>query len=72
MATIFTVKAPSFLKEMEEFQQYMKHYAIPEQVIFAQQSERLKAFPSKKYTLYYNQLPLMIKSGGLYKNDSTP
>lgn len=59
-------------KEMEEFQQYMKHYAIPEQVIFAQQSERLKAFPSKKYTLYYNQLPLMIKSGGLYKNDSTP
>ncbi|MFM7388733.1 MAG: cytochrome c oxidase subunit 3 [Bacteroidota bacterium] len=59
-------------KEMEDFQKFMKQYAIPEHVIFSQQKEPLKAFPDQRYTLYYNNLPLQIKNGGLYKNDSTP
>ena len=59
-------------KEMEDFQKFMKQYAIPEQVIFSQQKEPLKAYPDQRYTLYYNSLPLLIKNGVLHKNDSTP
>lgn len=58
--------------DLIDFQKFMKHYAVPEQVIFAQQSEPLKAFEDKQYTIFYNNTPLSIKNGSLYKNDSTP
>ncbi|MBM3164296.1 MAG: cytochrome c oxidase subunit 3 [Bacteroidetes bacterium] len=59
-------------REFKDFQRFMKNYAIPEQVIFAQQQKPIKAYPSDQYTLYYNNLPLIIKNEMLYKNDSTP
>lgn len=62
---------PMSPKEFRDFQAYMKHYAVPEQVIFKKQSTPLKGFASNKYKIYLNNEPLLIKQGHFYYNDST-
>jgi len=57
--------------EFLDFQSYMRNYALPEQVIFSRQHTPLKAIPSKKFTLFINNQPLLIKDGKFYSNDST-
>jgi len=56
--------------EFKDFQAYMKHFALPEQVIFSQQDKPLNAVYSSKYTLFINNQPLVIKKGNFYISDS--
>lgn len=58
-------------KEFVEFQNYMKHYALPEQVIFSQQHTPLKAIASNKFALFINNQPLNVRNGKFFYSDST-
>ena len=58
--------------EFDDFKAFMKHYAVPEQVIFAQQTTPLKAFNDAHYSIYYHDLPLIIKNHQFFLNDSVP
>lgn len=57
--------------EMEDFQNYMRQYALPEDIIFARQQKPLEAYSDAHYSIYYNNQPLQIKGKTFYKNDST-